>query len=183
VILSRAAKRAAPFAAPLLLAACASVTPQPPPAGGESFSGRLSLRVAGDTSAPVRSTSASFELMGSAQQGSFSLDTPLGTTLAVARWQPGRVTLSTPQGESAHADLAALTREALGEELPVAALFDWLHGRPWAGADSTPTTPPAPVGFSQLGWTVDVARLAQDWLVAERPGTATVTVRIKLDRR
>ena len=58
--------------------------------------------------------------------------------LAQARWQPGSVVLVTPQGSRRFADLDALTREVLGESVPIEAWFDWLHGRPWPGAASTP---------------------------------------------
>jgi hypothetical protein len=76
--------------------------------------------------------------------------------LAQARWQPGSVVLVTPQGSRRFADLDALTREVLGESVPIEAWFDWLHGRPWPGAASTPQT--AGTGFRQLGWTVDLSR-------------------------
>ena len=103
---------------------------------------------------------------------------PLGTVLANARWTPGRVVLITPQGETPYASLAELPREVLGESLPVAALFDWLHGRPWPGAAHALAAP----GFRQLGWAVDLARFADDTIVAVREQLPAVTVRVKLDR-
>lgn len=66
----------------------------------------------------------------------------------------------------------------LGESLPVAALFDWLHGRPWRGAAHVIAAP----GFRQLGWAVDLARFADDTIVAVREQLPAVTVRVKLDR-
>ena len=42
--------------------------------------------------------------------------------------------------EAAYADLDALAAAALGEGVPMLALFDWLRGRPWAGAPSAATT-------------------------------------------
>ena len=87
-----------------------------------------------DLSKKERSVVAGFELQGVAEAGRLNLSTPTGQVMAQARWQPGRVVLVTPQGETPYASLDALTREVLGESLPVAALFDWLHGRPWPGA-------------------------------------------------
>lgn len=155
-----------------------------PPQGpqNDALSGRMTLRIEPTDANPVRNLSAAFELAGDAGRGRFDLNSPLGTTLARARWEPGRVSLRTPQGESQYADLAALTREMLGEELPVAALFDWLRGRPWPGAPSTPALPPAEVGFEQLGWVVSLANFADDWVVARREQAPTVTVRVKLER-
>jgi outer membrane lipoprotein LolB len=98
--------------------------------------------------------------------------------IAQARWAPGSAVLATPQGERAFADLDALTREMLGESVPVAALFDWLRGRPWPGAASTA---PTGAGFEQLGWAVDLARFGDGWVVARRERMPTVTVRARLE--
>lgn len=103
--------------------------------------------------------------------------------LAQARWAPGKVALVTSHGETAFKSLDDLTREVLGESLPVAALFDWLRGRPWAGAPSTPTTAPAEQGFQQLGWVVSLARFDEGLIAAKRDQAPAVIVRAKLDRR
>ncbi len=174
--------RAAALILALALSACAVVTPVPASEAGSTLSGRLAVKVDGDGSAAPRSVSAAFELQGDPQAGRLNLSTPLGSVLAQARWAPGQVALVTPQGETPFADLDALTREVLGESLPVAALFDWLRGRPWPGAASTATLPPAEPGFEQLGWVVDLARFDQAWIVATRRAAPVVTVRAKLDR-
>ena len=70
----------------------------------------------------------------------------------------------------------------LGESLPVAALFDWLRGRPWPGAASTTTVAPADAGFEQLGWIVNLARFDESWVAARRDAAPTVTVRARIDR-
>jgi outer membrane lipoprotein LolB len=150
-------------------------------AAAESLAGRLSVSVAAGGGAPARSFSAAFELHGSAEAGRLDLSTPLGSMLAQARWAPSRVTLTTPQGDTEFPDLDALTREALGESLPVAALFDWLQGRPWSGAPSVPAAPPA-LGFEQLGWGVSLARFDEGLVSARRDSPPPVSVRIKLDR-
>jgi outer membrane lipoprotein LolB len=99
---------------------------------------------------PARTLTAAFELNGGPRAGRLDLSTPLGSILAQARWEPGEVVLATPRGESTFADLDALTRQALGESVPVAALFDWLQGRPWPVRRARPHRP-APASCSSAG--------------------------------
>jgi outer membrane lipoprotein LolB len=167
-------RREALLVAALVLTGCASLSPPP----ADALTGRLSVRVEGTS---PRSVSASFDLRGDATRGELNLSTPIGTTLAQARWQPGDVRLLTPDGEQRFADLDALTREVLGESLPLAALFDWLRGRPWEGAPSRPMTPGS--GFEQLGWQVDLARYADGQIDARRLAAPAVVVRARLDSR
>jgi outer membrane lipoprotein LolB len=140
------------------------------------------VRVESEAGAPVRSLSGGFELVGDAERGSLSLSSPLGTMLAQARWTPQQVLLVTSQGQTPYADLPTLTRQLLGEELPVAALFDWLRGRPWPGADSLLTRPPGDEGFIQLGWRVSLARFDQGIVEARRVDPPVVTVRARIER-
>jgi outer membrane lipoprotein LolB len=161
------------------LAGCAVVPPMPPAADASSvLSGRMSVRVGASATAAARSVSAGFELQGDADSGSLNLSTPLGTLMAQARWSPGTVTLITPQGQSSWRDLDALTQEVLGESIPVPALFDWLRGRPWPGADSAAGEPGS---FSQLGWQVNVAEFSRGAVEATRSAPPAVTVRVRLD--
>lgn len=143
------------------------------------LSGRIAVHVEAAPDESARGLNATFELAGNAQRGSLSLSSSLGTRLGEASWAPGVVTLVRAGGtRAAYADLDALTRELLGEALPLGALFDWLGGRPWPGAPSVPTQPPAAPGFDQLGWQVDLARFGDRVIVARRDG---VTVRARLD--
>ena len=176
----RAAARASALLAALLLAACATLPP--PEAAGDVLGGRLAVRVDAGADTPARSESATFELRGDAQRGRLDLSTPLGSMVAQARWEPAAVRLVTPQGERRFADLDALTREVLGESVPVAALFDWLRGRPWPGAASTSSNVPGARGFTQLGWNVDLGRFDEGWVIARRESAPAVTVRAKLER-
>ena len=161
-----------------------------PDDGGDVLSGRMALRVDAQGQDAARSFSAAFDLRGAASAGTLGLSTPLGSMLAQARWSPGEVMLVTPQGTRRFASLEALTREALGESVPIEAWFDWLRGRPWPGAPSTPvaaataaSTPSTPESFAQLGWTVDLSRFGDGAVSATRGMPApTVTVRIRLDR-
>ncbi|WP_457322790.1 outer membrane lipoprotein LolB [Roseateles sp. P5_E11] len=158
----------------LAIAGCAQL-PQAPPAGQESrLSGRISVTVAGDAHNRGTGGAASFELFGGPQAGRLELTSPLGALVARANWQPGRVTLQTPGDERRFDDLDALTRELLGEPVPVAALFDWLQARPWPAAPHRTTTS----GFEQLGWRIEPKLPA---LVATRLAEPTVTLRARLD--
>jgi outer membrane lipoprotein LolB len=179
--MKRRAAIAAALVASLLASGCASVAPLGPAAPGESISGRLAVKVDGVGAEPARAFSSTFDLRGDSQSGALALSTPLGSMLAQARWAPGEVVLMTPQGTRRFADLDALTREVLGESVPVEAWFDWLRGRPWPAAPSTASVDTA--GFEQLGWSVDLARLADGAVSATRqPPQSRVTVRIQLDR-
>jgi outer membrane lipoprotein LolB len=161
------------------LAGGCATAPGPGPSGAAaSLAGRMTVHVDAAPGAEARNVTATFDLQGSPEQGKLDLATPLGTVLAQARWSPGRVALVTPQGETRFSSLDELTREVLGESLPVAALFDWLRGRPWSGAPSKP----AQGGFSQLGWDVSLARFDEGLIAAQRAQAPAVTVRAKLDR-
>lgn len=148
----------------------------PPPAADADFAGRLWLQVAAHDGRAARSLGADFELRGSAREGSLALFTPLGTTLAQARWRPGEAELSSGDGVDRFADLDDLAQRMLGEALPLVALFDWLRARPWPAAPSVATAR----GFEQLGWQVDVARHGEGWVVVERPRPPAVTLRVRL---
>jgi outer membrane lipoprotein LolB len=168
--------------ATLALAACTTLPPAAP-VGGDTLSGRLALRVEASRDASSKAFSAAFDLRGGPSAGTLALSTPLGSTLAEARWSPAEVVLATPQGTRRFANLDELTRDALGESVPIEAWFDWLRGRPWPGAPSEPAPEPGQ-GFAQLGWRVDLGSFTADGMLnATRTAPPPmVTVRIRLDR-
>lgn len=94
-----------------------------------TWTGRISLRTSGNALQAKRQFAAGFTLTGSAQAGQLTLETPLGSTLAVARWQDNSALLM--QGNEVHtyAHMDELTAALTGNPVPLAALFDWLHGR------------------------------------------------------
>lgn len=168
-------------AAPWLLAACATRQPRPADAAPSWKQGRLALRVDASAASLARSVSAGFELTGDEHQGELRLLSPLGTLVAEARWQPGSVTLKDGEGTRRFDDLTALSREALGEDVPLAALPHWLDGRPWLGAPSEPL--PSGLGFAQAGWSVETRLLASEGrLEARRDAVPAIHLRIQLDR-
>jgi outer membrane lipoprotein LolB len=180
-----------------LVAACTTVPPAPPAGASDVLSGRLALRVEPLANEAPRSVSAAFDLRGDSHAGTLGLSTPLGSMLAQARWSPTEVVLTTPRETRRFASLDELTREALGESVPIEAWFDWLRGRPWPGApsaavdaaagasrqtaSSAPSDARAP-SFRQLGWRVDLSQLGAGTIAAVREAPPpVVTVRIRLD--
>lgn len=133
----------------LLLAGCAVPPRTAAPPGVQVWAGRLALTVEGQAS---QSFSAGFELKGAPEAGELGLYNPLGGTIAVLAWAPGSATLRSNGENRQFPSLEALAQEATGAPLPVAALFDWLAGKP---------TPVA-------GWEPDVSQVAEGRLRARR---------------
>lgn len=159
----------------VLLAACATIAP--PDADLARLDGRLALRI---DSQPPQSMSASFELVGDGERGRLVLTNPLGLRVAQADWGPGRpALLVTSDGERRFSDLDSLAEGALGERVPLAALPDWLRGRPWPQAPSQPGAN----GFEQLGWNIDLARQAEGRVGLKRAAAPAVDLRVQLDSR
>jgi outer membrane lipoprotein LolB len=124
----------------------------------------LALQVDGSS---TQSFSASFELKGSAEVGELTLFNPIGGTVARMVWQPGLAVLHAHGEERQFDSLVALVAQATGAPLPLAALFDWLHG------SSTLVQ----------GWQADLSRLADGRLVAVRSHPQpTATLHIVLDQ-
>jgi outer membrane lipoprotein LolB len=133
----------------LALAGCA-VPPRTPAAPGvQVWTGRLALNVDGQA---AQSFSAGFELKGAPEDGELSLFNPLGGTIALLSWTPGTATLRANGSTRQFPSLEALAQEATGAPLPVAALFDWLGGKPTAIS----------------GWQADVSQVAEGRLRARR---------------
>lgn len=156
------------------LAGCATRQPVSP----DTLVGRIAIRVDGQDE---RSLSAGFELTGHATQGQLTLTTPLGTTAAQAAWEPGQAWLSAEGRRTGYASLDELAAAALGEPIPIAALFHWLRGRPWPGAPSQPRDDTV-AGFVQLGWHINLSKIDDGWLEARRPAPPAVLVRARLER-
>jgi outer membrane lipoprotein LolB len=152
---------------------CASA----PDAGQGWSTGRLVLRIEAGAGRPAHSLGAAFELRGDGREGELRLLSPLGTLLVSARWRPGLALLITGEGERRYASLDELSREALGEALPLAALPDWLAGRPWGASAHGMRSD----GFEQLGWYVDTSARAERQIIARRAAQPVVTLRVRLD--
>ena len=161
------------------LSGCATVEPPlaAPDLMARRYAGRMAVKVEGDE---ARSFSAGFDLEGTDQRGWLALVSPLGTQVGRAVWQPGRVVWQSADGDRRFETLDALSRELLGDVLPLGAMLDWMAGRPWSGESSRPLTDAT--GFRQLGWDVQTGRVREGVIVAQRRlPIPMVTVRIKLD--
>jgi outer membrane lipoprotein LolB len=135
----------------LALAGCASA-PKPPAtfdAATGPWSGRLALQV---QDRPDESFSGGFELKGSALAGELQLFSPIGGTLAVLDWQPGRARLQSSARTREFGSMDALLAEIAGTSIPVHALFDWLRG----------------IATPVAGWQADLSQLAQGRIAAKR---------------
>lgn len=161
----RQATHALLLVAALFVGGCASI-------GGDSktfdtertsWSGRMGLNIASE---PPQSFSAGFSLSGNAQTGELSLTSPLGSTLAVMRWQPGIATLSQGDKDQHYGSLDELVTQAIGAPIPVRAMFAWLRGENAAVA----------------GWHADLSRLDSGRLIAQRlQPLPTAELRLVLD--
>jgi outer membrane lipoprotein LolB len=167
------------LATALSLSACASLqdSAHSSAAAPAITSGRLALKVQASAERPAQALNAAFELLGNAEQGELRLSSPLGPQIASARWAPGQAVLNTPEGRSQFKTLDELSVRTLGEALPLAALPDWLAGRPWPGAPHQV----AHNGFEQLGWLVGLQRFSQGWIDADRAAPPAVSLRVRLD--
>lgn len=119
------------------------------------WQGRLALRVQANPAedkATGSSFSAPFELQGNAQQGELVLLTPLGSTAAAIHWAPGRAILQARGATREFDNLSQLVSELLGTDVPVAALFAWLHGQ----------------AQEVNGWKVDLSQRNQGKILAQR---------------
>jgi len=183
---SWALRGAAVLASALLLQACVS---HPPPLPGHVYAGRLAVRTDAAPDLPARSMTGQFELSGNASSGQLVLTSPIGTTVARARWSdpvgtqgiPSRIELEADGHTMHYATLEDMMQRAIGDQLPLPAMFDWLSGHPWPAAPVTGGS--ADGSFDQLGWHVDLSQLAANRLIdAQRPQPAPVLhVRVKLD--
>lgn len=152
----------------LCLSACSTATLRPAGTLASSpafWSGRLALSI---ESAPPQNLSATFELLGSEQQGELLLLSPLGTSLGRLRWQPGLAQLDRGDEHWQGSSVQELTEQLTGTALPLGALFQWLQGQ----AHSAP------------GWQVDLSQLGnQGRLRAERQQPEPRTVlKLQLER-
>ncbi len=115
----------------------------------DHWQGRLAVTV---HSTPAQAFSANFELQGNAQVGSLAFYTPFGSTAAQLHWDADGAQLLASGQPQRFESLDALTLYTTGTSLPIASLFDWLHG------NESPTP----------GWQVDLQALANGRLQAQR---------------
>jgi outer membrane lipoprotein LolB len=180
---------AAAFA--LVLAACASVSPQAPvdvdvAASSTPFelNGRLSARRGSEGGA------ATFAWRHDAVRDEVDLSTPLGQTLARLSGDARGVKAQWPDGRTLEArDWDELTQRTIGVAIPVRGLSAWVRGRAREGsASSAERDAQGRVSLlRQDGWEIlytypdDAARRANR-LTLRYPGVEATEVRLVLDR-
>ena len=112
----------------VLLTACSTaprhvaVDPTNPEAIGH-WEGRLTLRVAKN---PPEQFSTAFEMTGRPEQGQLSLLSPLGTTLAMVRWNAQGASLQQGTDVQNFSSMDELTLRLTGAALPLPQLMAWL---------------------------------------------------------
>lgn len=149
----------------ILIGACAAPIQRPVTHNQDrqEWSGRLSLQV---QSEPPQQLNAGFNLQGEAKAGQLDLTSPIGTTLASLQWTPQEALLWQGDQPLQFTSMDELTVRLTGTQIPLHALFDWLHGIP---------TPAA-------GWQPDVSQRDSGWVTATRSEPApAVMLKIKLD--
>jgi len=108
------------------LSGCAIFTSTPRQPALEKFGhwqGRLSLKVIQE---PAEQFSANFEVNGRPEQGELALYSPIGTTLAVARWSPDGAQLLQGTKVQSFVSVQAMTQQLTGNSLPLPQLLAWL---------------------------------------------------------
>ena len=166
----------------LLLSALAAGCAQLPAPPSQGWAGKLGYQMEAAEGQRAQAGSALFELQGDLRRGSLLLNSPLGTTLAQARWDEAGLWLDDTRKPQRYADMDelgwALGQAMQGPALPLRLLFDWLHGRP------SPLAPhePQEQGFVQEGWLVQ--REDPTRLLLSRPaqgGQGALRLRILLN--
>lgn len=147
-----------------------------------AYSGRLAVRAAASAHHTATAFSARFELSGDAIHGRLQLLSPLGTTLADAVWNPSGVVLRSGEHLQVFDTLDDMALHVLGQPVPLAALWDWLEGRPHANAPALPLRDST--GFEQWGWRIDTSSLLDAGLLQASQDTPAgpTSLRIRLDR-
>lgn len=140
-------RRIAIVAAALVLSACASA----PPVQRDTpfWSGRLGLQVLTD---PPQSYQAGFELQGSARSGELTLLSPIGSVVARVQWDERQAVLERGSERWQHASVDQLIGQLIPAAVPMADLFEWLHGRAAGGGN----------------WQADLSEFSQGRIQAQR---------------
>lgn len=130
----------------------------------QHWSGRMALQV---QDSQQQSFSAGFELQGQPERGTLLVFSPLGSILARLKWTPSGATLQQGESITTSDSLSELITRLTGNDIPVAALFDWLRGKDTAVA----------------GWSTDLSRINEGRMRADRSSpTPEASLRIVLEQ-
>lgn len=113
------------------------------------WQGKISAKV---HSTPVRVFHADFDLDGSAISGTLALQAPLGIRIADMHWDSGLATLTASGKSQQFESLQSMVFHAIGVDLPVTYIFDWLEGK----------------STSHPNWQVDLSERANGRITAQK---------------
>lgn len=152
-----------------LLAGCAALPPEAPPATRRidptEWSGRFSaVYTQPGASAEEQNASGRFRLVQREGQTLLELSTPIGQTIAQAQVDAKSARLTDHQGRHYQAPSAeALTEQLFGWRVPVLRLPDWLQGR--FGATGSQGEGTRPTVGTDAGWDIQVVGWLDDRIV------------------
>jgi outer membrane lipoprotein LolB len=150
----------------------------------QQFSGRLSLRVHQPRTGATDGGTVLFEFDGTPEAGTLVLQTVIGTAVASARWSAQGAEIVTPRGRHTGDRLDDVAGVLLGQDLPLAAILQWVRAEPWPQAPHRSRAE----GFEQLGWSISLEAWHERVVTAhrsarpDRPGELDITVRARLDQ-
>lgn len=148
-----------------------------------ALQGQLSIKLLAWQTLPAKGLSLGFFFSGHTEQGLLDLMTPLGTLMAQVGWHANEAWLVNQDGRQTYADLDELSRQTLGEALPLRSLVHWMQGQPDPTQAST-LTDQAGV-FEQAGWRIDARELAEQRILATRSASEqqrAIVIKVYLDR-
>jgi outer membrane lipoprotein LolB len=139
------------FATLVLLTGCAIKTQKQPSEIDPllHWQGKISAKV---HSTPMRVFYADFDLDGSPISGTLALQAPLGIRIADMRWDSDAATLVASGKSQQFESLQSMVFYAVGVDLPVAYIFDWLEGK----------------STSHPNWQVDLSERANGRITAQK---------------
>ena len=88
------------------------------------WEGRLQLKI---LNKKPEQFSATFMLEGTAEEGELTIYSPIGTTVALASWNPQGATLTEGSQKHSFTSMDSLTEKLTGASLPLPSLMAWLN--------------------------------------------------------
>ncbi len=158
------------FFATFFIAGCAVPTKASISDSAEAspWRGRLAIRIESDQpESQPQAFAAGFELAGNALAGELTLYTPLGNTAAALSWSSQTAVMRSNGDIRYFESLDALIKQAVGTDIPVAALFAWLAGD----------------NMTVAGWSADLSQHADGRITARRTQPPPLTeLRLVLEK-
>ena len=127
-----------------------------------ALQGQLSLKLLAWQDLPAKGLSLGFFFSGHTDQGLLDLMTPLGTLMAQVGWHADEAWVVNQEGRQAYPTLDELSRQTLGEALPLRSLVHWMQGQPDPTQPSRTGKPQLSPRFVEwmmglpAGWVTDV---------------------------